>query len=121
MIEVRDAKNPERLLGHIPKHIPGPLRHKDGQTMASFNVGVMPPFPLAPDAYPDCSKLGRFDTHVIRFYVHFRHSPDGWTRTGELHTDAPLGVLLWLREFRLPGESQREAEERAYRTRYRHS
>lgn len=116
MVEVRDAKNRERLLGFLPREMFGPRFTDRGDRLG---IAVMPPCPVGPSKTFSHLAMDRLDTHTIQLSIGYRETDSGWSRTVEFTTEAPLGVLLWLREFRLPGESRDEAEERAYRTRYR--
>jgi hypothetical protein len=104
-VEVYDRRNPERLLGTLPRpDVPangGPI-----------SVAVMPRFspfydeplrPLAPAHYAH---------KVLHFQPDKRYSEGGWKIDVAVTTDAPLDDLMRLQDFRLPGEDARAARMR---------
>jgi hypothetical protein len=81
---------------------------------------VMPP--LRATAYPYDHDMMQcaVDVRSIELMRYSKIHEDGWRIEVVLITDAPLKDLMMLRDFRLPGESPGEAEERRFRASYRY-
>jgi hypothetical protein len=107
-VDVRDRLNPERLLGRLTRR-PTIKLHQPYFSMAACR-------PFSARAWNPNEPVA-YDHHVttINFHVSYRISDDGWTKHAELLTDTPLGVLMWLEHFVLPGDGERQAAERRWR------
>jgi hypothetical protein len=97
-IEVRDAKNPERLLGSIPRPAWSPA-------MRFIRMSVMQPMSIRAYSYNDPLPEDLRVT-TVSLGLAFR----GYTPY--LGTSDELNLLVGLRDFRLPGESEMQAAER---------
>ncbi len=106
-IEIRDERNPDRLLGFLSERPVASLPENSGLTLA-----VRPPLR---HGYTFEEQRKPFDIHRIHFRRHVLLSKDGYTATVVLTTDAPLGVLMWMDLFVLPGETGSQAH---YRRQY---
>lgn len=107
-VDVRDRRNPERLLGRL-------VRRPALDLMRGY-ITLMTRPPMRIWDY-DPSKLSEpvaMDTYQVHFEVSWRIVEDGYVRRAEFLTDTPLGVLQWLPDFRLPGENEMQAEMRRH-------
>lgn len=107
MIPVYDAMNHDRLLGYHP-------RWSDSYDERHFVGGKMPSVTCTPTPLPLCASI---TLHQVSLRRIVKRSDNGWKAEVALVTSAPLEHLLMLREFRLPGEDEYEAEERRWRKR----
>jgi hypothetical protein len=109
MVPVYDKGNKDRLLGYHPRWAANdPWRR----------FMAMPP--LRVTAYPYDNDLMQcsVDCRSVEFMRYSKIHEDGWRIEIVLITDATLQDLMMLRDFRLPGESPRAAEERRYMAAY---
>jgi len=107
VLTVVDAGNKDRVLGIFVNPPP------------SFNgnylrVCVMPRTSCVA-AYSNMDAIQTMRVDTVDFALGWRTSADGYDRHAILTTTSPLETLMSLREFRLPGESERQAHERLYR------
>lgn len=101
--KVFDFGNRNRLLGEL-------MRYPDRFVGRYLEVAIAPPpheLFAGPDDY---YKPLRFDR--VTFSLDQLHLNGGWDTEGILLTSAPLSDLLRLPQFRLPGESDAQAERR---------
>jgi hypothetical protein len=108
MLPVYDKGNKDRLLGYHPRWAANDPWHQ---------YMVMPPL-RACYSEPDLMQCS-VSCSRIEFMRYTKISDDGWKLDVVLITDAPLQDLMMLRDFRLPGETAPEAEERRWRASYR--
>lgn len=102
-VEVYDAINPKRLLGTMEMQ----SRRPDGRDMRYAACVPLRAYSLtANEAVTEAS------VDIATFTYGHRPSDDGWDRIGILLTYTPLEHLMRLREFRLPGENERQLYER---------
>lgn len=105
-VEVYDSRNPERLLGTMVNQ---PDRRPDHR----YHVfaAMVPPL-----GSPFANYVASVDVSVrqVALEFGFRRSEDGWDQLGIYTTSASLEDLLGIREFRLPGESEHQAQHRHY-------
>ena len=105
VIEVRDRKNPERLLGTF---------HRAPPEWAGrwYSVALAPSLRVLHDDEP--TRPFTADIRTVRFEIGTRPSADNYDLIGVFLTDNPLDDLLDINGFTLPGESLRAADERRY-------
>ena len=98
-IDVYDAKNPERLLGSLPK----PTTHSP-----VFHIAVLPR--LQPVYEYKINEALDLRLDKITLERHAIYSNGGWDVEIAAITRTPLEILLRHPDFRLPGESEYGAE-----------
>lgn len=106
LVEVRDAENHDRLLGHIPRFAI-PYRDAPRVYLATFPKVN---FTAAKDAPPTVENIKK-----VTLNYGWHPDKDGWTMRKVFLTRDPLEVLLRLDTFSLPGEAPGQA---ALRRRY---
>lgn len=106
-IEVYDTVNEARLLGTLP--CPPVKPH------GWLNYAVTAPYYDLSRKVPDQHEE-RLRVSKVSFRVSVK--TDGWNAKVVLTTAEPLEQIMLIEDFRLPGESRREALERRYRHRY---
>ena len=74
----------------------------------------MPPLRVITAYDPNDLMQCSVDCRRVEFMRYSKIHEDGWRIEVALITDAPLQDLMMLRDFRLPGESARAAEERRH-------
>jgi len=89
LIDVKDRRNPERLLGRL--WFRPTMEVHEGMAVHTS----LPP---------------------ATFQIAYRSENNGFAQVAELHTDAPLGVLMMMFGFVLPAETSAEANERRCRS-----
>jgi hypothetical protein len=105
MVPVYDRKNTDRLLGYHPKWPLGDRFHR---------ISVIPPLRVTAAYDPNDLMQCSVDYRSVELTRDYRYSDYGWKAEAIIVTDATLQDLMMLRDFRLPGESARAAEERRY-------
>lgn len=105
MIDVVDSKNHDRILGRVPRI------GFSSPTHDRLRMAVCPPMRLIHGLRPH----EPFPYTTVDFTVAWRTEPDGLGRKAILATSAPLGVLMMVQHFLLPGETEAAASERRYR------
>lgn len=106
-VEVRDSVNNGRLLG-IFRNPPWDPNHFGRD---QYQIACCSPIDSVCSYGP---KQMPCTITTVTFRVVWQHENYGWVKKGFLVTDSLLKDLLLLREFRLPGESERAAEYRRY-------
>ena len=107
-IPVFDSKNKSRLLGHVHEIRRTNLRHGN-----SIRLNLTLPFcrPVTPWE----QDLNIVSMKVVEFSID-KETKDGWVYTPVFLTSSPLDDLMKLRQFTLPGETRKQADERLYRS-----
>lgn len=104
-IPVYDSRNNSRLLGHVHEVSRNNIRPSQNLRMAI--TGPLTVVPWEKDVSFDRG----FKT--VDFTID-KQTKDGWVYTPILLTSTPLEDLMKLRQFTLPGETRRQADERRY-------
>lgn len=102
-VDIYDAVNTDRLLGSIPRPS-GPVCGRAYEVALSPRTRVM----------LDVDPFTPVEIFCARFTYQMRSMDDGWSAVLVFLTDAPLSLLMTHPKFRLPGETERQAEERVY-------
>lgn len=101
--KVFDSGNKRRLLGELTSH-------PEKFIGRSLEVHIAPP---VMGFFPDPEDLNEpLRIERVTFTIEHLHLNGGWDTEGILLTSAPLSDLLRLPTFRLPGESDVQAERR---------
>jgi hypothetical protein len=103
--DVYDKINKDRLLGYHPRWA-GNEPWRNFMAMSPMRVTAA----YDPSDLMQCS----VDCRRVEFMRYPKIHEDGWRIEVALITDATLQDLMMLRDFRLPGESARAAEERRH-------
>ena len=103
--EVYDAVNRDRLLGTIPK---------PDMRSSHVRMAAMPRMAVCDFRTVDYSEIMETTVRTVTMEANIKRGPNPLDVKGVLTTYDPLSDLLKLRDFRLPGESERAAEERRY-------
>jgi hypothetical protein len=108
-LRVVDSKNHKRILGHLL------IRpHLDIRKDNELRVAVSPSLRRG---YRETVMPYDLGVNVLRLRIERETFDGGWTYTPYLTTDDPLDQLMLVDDFRLPGETPRQADERRYRGR----
>lgn len=107
-IPVFDSKNKSRLLGHVHEIRRTNLRHGNSIKMALALPVYRPLTPWEDD-------LNSVSMKAVEFSID-KETKDGWVYTPVFLTSSPLDDLMKLRQFTLPGETRKQADERLYRS-----
>ena len=106
MVPVYDRLNPKRLLGHLHQYPDLTPNHR------MISVAVMPYPMLFPSPAQEIAQ--KVSYNVLQFHVSWVFRERGWAQAAILLTDATLDLLMECREFTLPGEDERSADDRRY-------
>lgn len=98
---VYDRLNRKRLLGHF-MGIEAAVRSTSSPYL---RVAAFPPLRLSA-AHP--GDLPDVQAHCINLIIDRETKDNGWTFSPVLLTDDPLDLLMRCRDFRLPGENERQ-------------
>jgi hypothetical protein len=103
-VEIRDAKNHERLLGSVERPRGRSPRLDGGDC---YNMAILPPRTVT--SFYDAAAM---PSEIQLKYVRFGFRAFDWKVV--MITDAPLTDLMQLEGFRLPGETDDQAAYRHY-------
>lgn len=110
LIDVKDSRNTERLLGRLRFRPTTEVR--EGMVV---HHDFFPP--INPGDSRALTRLPSYEDIIrVTFEVAYRSENNGLLRVAELRTDAPLGVLMMMFGFVLPAETDTEANDRRCRS-----